>query len=85
MKVLSQVKTRFGMFLLNYLGVLLTRAVHAVAASVIVITIEPAISLEFEDTFARVFAEFTGSVTLVTLVMGVAITIQIQLECALVT
>ena len=31
-----------------------------------VITGEPAISLEFEDTFVRVFAEFTGGVTLVT-------------------
>ena len=66
-------------------GVLLTRVVHAVAAAAVVITDEPAISLEFEVTFASIFTEFTGGVTLVTCVMGVAITILVQLEYALVT
>ena len=35
-------------------GVLLTRVVHAVAAAVVVITDEPAISLEFKVTFASI-------------------------------
>ena len=49
------------------------------------ITNEPAILLEFEVTFVSIFTEFTGGVTLVTHVIGVAITILVQLEYALVT
>ena len=56
-----------------------------IAAAIVVITGEPAISLEFEDEFATLFAEFAGGVTLVTHVMGVTISIQVQLECVLVT
>ena len=64
---------------------LLTRAVPAVVAAVVVTTSEPAISLELGVSVTGASAKFTGGVTFVTHVMGGGDHNLVQLEYVLMT
>ena len=58
--------------------------VYVVVAADVVITNKPAISLEFEDEFAVLFAGVSEGVAVITHEVGVAISIWVQLEPVLV-